>query len=55
MLVLAVLRISDDDLLASHINEWENFWSDWKIELDGDDELVKKYFALKHPPYAVGQ
>lgn len=48
-----VLRISDADLLNSHIKEWEKFWSDWKIEVDGDDELVKKLFALKLPRLAV--
>lgn len=36
-----VFSITNDDLLISHINEWKTFWNDFRIEIDGDDELVR--------------
>jgi trehalose/maltose hydrolase-like predicted phosphorylase len=39
-----VFRISDDELFASHIKAWKDFWSELKIDADGDDELVKISF-----------
>lgn len=41
LFLCAVLRITDDELFASHIKEWQAFWSNLQIEADGDDELVK--------------
>jgi hypothetical protein len=37
---VAVLGISDDELIARHIKEWQMFWNSSQIALDGDDELV---------------
>lgn len=45
-----MLRVADDELLASHIKAWNTFWSDLQIELEGDDELVKIFFfcCIRH-------
>lgn len=36
-----VFSITNDELLIQHVGEWKEFWEDFNIEIDGDDELVK--------------
>jgi hypothetical protein len=47
---VAVLGISNDELIARHIKEWQMFWNSSQIALDGDDELVsgETFFFSKH-------
>lgn len=41
-----MLRVADDELFATHTGAWSAFWDDLQIELDGDDELVRRFFFV---------
>ena len=37
-----VLRLATDDLLRTHSKEWQQFWRNFAINIEGDAELVSE-------------
>jgi trehalose/maltose hydrolase-like predicted phosphorylase len=39
--IILVLTTSDDELTESHAGVWREFWDNFQIDVEGDDEMVK--------------